>query len=212
LGKLGQPVPQHQLQVLLAAFFADGMLGRATTQAIGKVMLGMLYMGRRVPDAQLQLLLAELAAKSQEAMPQDLANSLWAVARLGQQVSQQQLEQLVAAFVSKLSTAKTQHIANTLWAAAEMCRQLAADQRESMLAAFVRQLDAAAPQEVSMILMACARFRHVPVLLLAALEQEEHMQRYLAAANPKSLAKAARALNTLGYNGPLLLGLELAKQ
>jgi hypothetical protein len=84
------------------------MLGRATTQAIVNVLLGMFCMGKRLPDAQLLLLLAGLSGKCHMADPQAISNSLWAVAKLGQQVQDsKQLQQLVSALISKLSRAST---------------------------------------------------------------------------------------------------------
>jgi hypothetical protein len=141
------------------------------------------------------------------ARPQDLSNSLWAVAKLGQQVrDSKQLQQLVAALVSKLSRANTQDVANTLWAVSEMQQQLPDQQLQPMLAAVVEQVHKADPQHVSNVLLACARFRYVPVQLLAALEQQEHTQHFLAAAIPQDLANTAWACGMLGHNSELLLG------
>jgi hypothetical protein len=210
VGKLGCQVLQQQLAVLLAAFTADGMLGRADPQNIANMLLGMAYMGQQLPDAQLGLLLAELSVKSHMAKPQELANSLWAVAKLGQQVQDsKQLQQLVSAFVNKLSRASTQSLANTLWAVSEMGQQIPTPQLQLLLAAFVRQLHAASPQEVSNTLVACARFRYVPVQVLAALEQQQHMQQFVAAAKSQALANTAWACGMLGHNSKLLLGVLL---
>jgi hypothetical protein len=46
IGKRGEQVSQQQLDVLLAAFTAAGMLGQAKAQAIANVLLGMAYQSR----------------------------------------------------------------------------------------------------------------------------------------------------------------------
>jgi hypothetical protein len=207
VGKLGQQVPLQQLGVLLAAFTSDGMLGRATTQEISNVLLGMACMSQQLPGAQLQLLLAELSAKAHMAKPQHLSNSLWAIAKLGQRVrDSQQLQQLVSAFNSKVCRATPQEMANTLWAVSEMGWQLPVLQLQPMVAAFVWQLPSAAAQGVSNMLLACARFRYPPMQLLAALEQQEQLQQFLAAAKPQELANTAWVYGTLGHDSELLLG------
>jgi hypothetical protein len=120
-GKLGHQVPPQQLSVLLAAFTAEGMLGRATTEGIANMLLGMAYMGQQLPDAQLQLLLAELSANSHMAKPQELADSLWAVAKLGQCVQDKDhLHQLVSALASNPSKVSAQDNSNTMWAVSEL--------------------------------------------------------------------------------------------
>jgi hypothetical protein len=206
VGKLGHQVPPHQLAALLTAFTADGVLGTATAQGISNVLLGMAYLGQHLPDAQLELLLAAQAVKSDMAHPQALSNSLWAVAKLEQQVQDSEvLQQLVAAILTNLCRTNTQGIANTLWAVSEMGLHLLPEQTQPMLAAFLKQLRKADPQEISNILLACATFRFVQAPLLAALKQWEHLQRFLAGAEPQALANTAGALATVGQrSGPLL--------
>jgi hypothetical protein len=140
---------------------------------------------------------------------QGLANVLWALAKLEHPVlQQQQLQQLVAAFVSKHSSANTQDVASFMWAVSELRPELGqlvqAEQLEQLLTAFELQLRKAVPQEISNTLLACARFRYVRVQLLAALEQQQHMQRFLAAANPQNLSNTAWACGMLGQNSKLL--------
>jgi hypothetical protein len=96
-----------------------------------------------------------------------------------QQVQDEQRGQLQAAFVQQL---------------------------ELLLAALVEQLHRAMPQEISNTLLACARFRYAPVQLLAALQRQEHMQRFLAGASPQALANTAWACGILGHDCELLLG------
>lgn len=75
-----------------------------------------------------------------------------------------------------------------------------------MLAAFTKQLLKAVPQDVSNTLLAYARFRHVPVPLLAALEQQECLQQFLAASNPQDLGNAGWAVGMLGHSSQQLAG------
>ena len=142
---------------------------------------------------------------------QEIANVLWALATLEYPVlpqQPQQLQQLVAASVSKHSSANTQELANFLWAVSELRpelgQQVQAEQLEQLLTAFELQLHKAVPQEISNTLLACARFRYVRVQLLAALEQQQHMQRFLAAANPQNLSNTAWACGVLGRNSKVL--------
>jgi hypothetical protein len=80
------------------------------------------------------------------------------------------------------------------------------EQLKPLLAPFEQQLHRASPQEVSNILLACARFRHRPVQLLAALRRQEHMQQFLAAAKPQELSNTAWACGMLAHECELLLG------
>ena len=180
LSKLRYQMLQQQLTVLLAAFTTEGMLARANTQNIANLLLGMAYLGQQVPAAQLQLLLAAYVSKRSGAKAQDIGNLLWAVSGMRQQVQTEHLGQLQAAFVQQL---------------------------ELLLAALVEQLHRAMPQEIPNTLLACARFRHVPEQLLAALQQQpQHMQRFLTGANPQELANTVLACGMLGHYSELLLG------
>jgi hypothetical protein len=205
LATLEQRVLTQQLVGALVALVAES--GAAAPHHISTSLWALGKMGRQVPNKQLSVLLAELSAQSHRAKAQELANSIWGVAKLGQQVpDRKQLQQLVAAFASKCSAATTQSIANLAWAVSELGLEVQAEQLKQLLAAFAQQLNRADPQHVSNMLLAWARLRHNPVQLLAALQQQEHMQRFLAAANEQDLENTAWACGMLGHNCKLLLG------
>jgi DNA repair ATPase RecN len=69
-------------------------------------------MGQQVPAGQLQQLLDAFVDMRQQAKPQALSNTLWAVATMGQQVPAGQLQQLLDAFVDIRHQAKPQNMAN----------------------------------------------------------------------------------------------------
>jgi uncharacterized protein YneF (UPF0154 family) len=94
-------------------------------------------------------LLPVFMGQLQEADPQNVASTLWAVATMGQRVTEQQLQQLVAALVSKLEHANPQDVANTLWAVATMGQRVTEQQLQQLVAALVSKLEQANPQDVA---------------------------------------------------------------
>jgi hypothetical protein len=68
----------------------------------------------RPATAQLLMPLFLQAGTLQHAVPQDVSNTLWAVATMGQQLPPPQLQQLLDRLVAVLSGAKPQEVANTL--------------------------------------------------------------------------------------------------
>jgi hypothetical protein len=209
---LEQQVPPQQLQQLADAL-AIALVSqpeKVDPQHISNSLWALGKLGYQVLQQQLSVLLAAFTAegKLSRASTQAIASLLVGVAYMGQQVPDAQLQLLMASLVSKCSRANTQDLANSVWALSEMVQQVQAQQLaqlRQLLAAFVQQLHRALPQEIANILLACARFRLAPVELLAALEQPQQMQRFLAAANPQNLANTAWACGMLGQNSELLL-------
>ncbi|KAF6264329.1 hypothetical protein COO60DRAFT_176363 [Scenedesmus sp. NREL 46B-D3] len=116
----------------------------------------MAFNGQQLQGHQMQQLMAAFADVRQQAKPQHLSNTLWAVATMGQQVPAAQLQQLLTAFVGVLQHAVPQEFSNTLWAVATMSQQMPAAQLQQLLDAFVGKLQQAKPQELSNTLWAVA--------------------------------------------------------
>jgi very-short-patch-repair endonuclease len=134
-------------------------------------------MGQRLPPAQLQQLLDALTEQLHEAVPQALANTLWAVATMGQRLPPAQLQQLLDALTEQLHEAVPQALANTLWAVATMGQQVPPAQLQQLVDAFTEQLHAATPLAVANMLWAVAKMEqrvppeHLQQLLDALTEQ-----------------------------------------
>jgi hypothetical protein len=209
LATLHWQVSQQQLLLL-----ADALVRQADTavpQDISKRVRALGKLGYQMPQQQLSVLLAAFTTQRMldRAGTQAISNLLLGMAYMGQQLPDSildQLQLLVAAFVSKRSRANPQELANFLWAMSDLQQQVHAEQLEPLLAAFEQQLHTAAPQAISNVLLACARFRYAPAMLLAACEQQQHMQQFLAGAKPQELANTACACVILGHNSGLLLG------
>jgi hypothetical protein len=200
---MGQQVPQQQLQLLLSAFTAQ--LGVTKPQEMSSILYAVAAMGQQVPQQQLQLLLSAFTAQLGVTKPQEMSDTLYAVAAMGQQVPQQQLQLLLSAFTAHLGVAKPHATSNTLYAVAAMGQQVPEQQLQLILAALEKTLQVANPQHVSNSLWACARFRHVPGQLLAALQEQRHFERFLSHATPQHLANTAWACGQLGYSSSILL-------
>jgi very-short-patch-repair endonuclease len=164
-------------------------------------------MGQRLPPAQLQQLLDALTEQLHEAVPQALANTLWAVATMGQQVPPAQLQQLVDAFTEQLHAATPLAVANMLWAVAKMEQRVPPEHLQQLLDALTEQLHEATPQAVANTLWACGcQFKVLPSQLLTALEQQpQQLQRLLAAATAQNLANMTLACAWLYFRQPFLL-------
>jgi hypothetical protein len=143
----------------------------------------------------------------QQAKPQEVSNTLWAVATMGQQVPPEQLQQMLDAFGDILQQAKPQDVSNMLWAVASMEQQVPVAQLQHLLDAFVGKLQQAKPQEVSNMLLACAKLGFLPQQLLAA----PGLAGLLPAGTPQGLANAAWACGQLGHRDEQLIGALLAE-
>jgi hypothetical protein len=201
---------QHLAPVaqLLPDMVQPDTLSDAKSQEVANVLWALGKLVYQAPQEQLGALLAAFNAEGmlRSAMPQEICNVLLGMTYMNQQLPDAQLQPLVAAFISKRSRAKAQELANFVWTVSKSGQQMEPEQLEPLLAAFEQQLHRASSQSISNILLACARFRYARVQLLVALQQQEHMQRFLAAANPQDVANAAWACGQLGYNSDPLLG------
>jgi hypothetical protein len=200
LATLEQQMPPQQLHQLVDAFVSQA--AKAVPQEISNTVWALGKLGHQLPPQQLTVLLTAFTAEGMlgRAKAQDIANLLLGTAYMGQQLPTAQLQPLLAELSAKAAHAGPQAIANTLWAVSEMGEAVHAGQLEQLLAAFEQQLHRVTPQETSTTLLACARFRYLPVQLLTALEQQQHMQRFLEGANLQELASTAWAYGTLGRN------------
>jgi hypothetical protein len=159
---------------------------------------------------QLQQLLERFEQLLPQASPQNVSNTLWAVATMQQQVPPKQLQQLLQRFQQLLPQAKPQAVSNTLWAVATMQQQVPPGQLQQLLQHFQNVLPQAKPQAVSNTLLACAKLQFMPLQLLSALEQQpQQLQKFLAAATPQHLANTAWACGQLGYSSKQLPGVLL---
>jgi hypothetical protein len=206
LATLEQQVPPQQLQQLVDAFVSQA--AKAVPQEISNTVWALGKLGYQLPPQQQRVLLAVFTAEGVlgKAKPQGIANLLVGTASMGQQLPTAQLHLLLAELSAKAAQASPQAIANSLWAVSEVGEAVQAGQLEQLLAAFEQQLHKATPQETSNTLLACARFRYLPVQLLTALEQQQHMQRFLTGANLQELANTAWAYGMLGRNREVALG------
>jgi very-short-patch-repair endonuclease len=196
-----QQLLQHLDQLL------PSVLGQLRARELANIIWSCAYTQYVAPVTQLLAAFLQPSILS-DANSQHVANVLWALATTEQQVPQDQLQQLVDGLVSQADKADPQHISNSLLALGKLGYQTwdVFEQLEQLLAAFEKQLHRARPQEISNTLVACARYRHRPVQLLAALEQQQHMQRFLAGANPQELANTTWACGMLGHDSKVLLG------
>jgi hypothetical protein len=137
----------------------------------------MAFSGQQLQQQQVQQLVSALVGILQQADPQHVSNTLWAVAKMGQQVPAGQLQQLLDANVGMLHEVKPQGVSNTLWAVATMGQQVPAGQLQQLLDAIVDMLQQAMPQAVSNTLWAVATMgqqvpaRQLQQLLDALLQQ-----------------------------------------
>jgi hypothetical protein len=131
-------------------------------------------MGQHVPQPQLQQLLGRLGAVLSGANPQNVSNTLWAVATMGQQVPLPQLQLFLTAFQQRLPAADPQHVANLLWACGKLQYlplQLfqSLEQHRQQLQ---RVLAAANPQQLTNMAWACGRLAYAVQLLPGLLLQQ----------------------------------------
>jgi hypothetical protein len=141
-----------------------------------------------VSAGQLQQLLDAFVAMRHQAKPQDMSNTLWAVATMGQQVPARQLQQLLYAFAQNVHEAKPQAVSNTLWAVATVGQQVPAGQLQQLLDAFADMQHQATQQAVSNTLWAVATMnQQVPAgqlqQLLDAFVDMRHQAKLQAVAN-----------------------------
>jgi hypothetical protein len=131
-------------------------------------------MGQQVAPQQLQQLLERFAAVLADAKPQEVSNTLWAVAEMGQQPPQQ-LPMMVTAFEQLLRDAKPQEASNLLWACGKMqyvplpllqcLQQQHCQQLQQLLAA-------GKPQDLATMAWACGQLGYKGQLLPGALLQQ----------------------------------------
>jgi len=90
------------------------------------------------------------------AKPQNLSNTLWALATLGWHRDDSTLTKLVAAMVQRSSTAKPQELSNTLWALATLGWHCDDSILTKLVTAMVQRSSTAKPQALSNTLWALA--------------------------------------------------------
>jgi very-short-patch-repair endonuclease len=203
LGDRELQLDSQQLQQLLDAYTSQ--LHTAIPQGIANVLCGVAKLQQQMRPDQLQLMVTTLLQQLRQADLRAISNSVWAVGKMGQQLPEQQLRLLLDGLVSKLHQATPQGVSNTLLGVAYMGQKVPAQQLQLILEALVKVLQFADPQAVSNSLWACARFRHVPGQVLAALQEQRHFERFLSDANPQDLATTAWACGQLGYSSSILL-------
>ena len=85
-----------------------------------RVLHAMAWLQHEPAAAWLQALLQHLGAKLGDAKPQDISNSLWALARLRCKAPPELLDQLCAAALPQLPYFSPQELSNTLWGLARL--------------------------------------------------------------------------------------------
>jgi hypothetical protein len=158
-------------------------------------------MGQQVPAGQLQQLLDAFVDMRHQAIPQNVSNTLLAVATMRQQVPTGQLQQLLDALVDMRHQAKPQAVSNTLWAVATMGQQVPARQLQQLLDAVVDMRHQAKPQNVSNTLWAVATMgQQVPTGQLQQLLDAFVVMRQQA--KPQDVSNTLWAVATMGQQVP----------
>jgi hypothetical protein len=156
-------------------------------------------------------------SKLQQANPQEVSNTLWAVAILGMQLAEDQVQQLVQHLMRTAHRGKPRAVARTLAAVAMMGDTLPARQVADLLRLLQQQqqqLPQLQPQDIAETLWACGRMHYAPLQLLSALEQQPssglpQIYAIVAAAKLQELTMMAWACGQLGYSSNLLPGVVL---
>lgn len=204
------------ITALLPAFLQPHIQATASPQHIGNVLWALATMQQELPPRQLQLMVGSLVKQLGQADPHSMCMTLCAVAKMRrqqlpqvqrqvQQLLRPQVQLLLEALARKVDRLRPPDISNSLWPVADMGLQVGERQLQLMLAALTRQLHTAKPQEVSNTLVACVSFRHLPAQLLSALEQQQHLPAFLAAADTQALSNTAWACGQLGHQSSTLI-------
>jgi hypothetical protein len=140
-------------------------------------------------------------SKLQQANPQEVSNTLWAVAGLGMPVEEDQVLQLVQRMKQLLPQANSQDISNALWSVAALGVQLAGDDAQQLVQHFIQVRAEATPQAVSNILGACAS---MGVQLTACVVQQlvQYLIKVLPTANTQDIANSVEAVARMGHTLP----------
>jgi len=133
------------------------------------------------------------------AQPQNLSNTLWALATLGWHCDDSILTKLVTAMVQRSSTVKPQALSNTLWALATLGWHRDDSTLTKLVTAMVQRISTAKPQELSNTLWALAalgwhRDDSILTKLVTAVVQRS------STAKPQELSNTLWALATLGWH------------
>jgi hypothetical protein len=94
------------------------------------------------------------------AIPQNVSNTLWAVATLGVQLAPSEVQTLMQHFSNALAEANPQEVSTTLGACSAMGVQLAEDQVQQLMQHLIKVLPQAGPQEVANSVGDVARMGH----------------------------------------------------
>jgi len=133
------------------------------------------------------------------AKPQELSNTLWALATLGWHRDDSTLTKLVTAMVQRISTATPQALSNTLWALSTLGWHRDDSTLTKLVTAMVQRISTATPQALSNTLWALAtlgwhRDDSTLTKLVTAMEQR------ISTATPQALSNTLWALATLGWH------------
>jgi len=106
--KLAHAPPAFQLRRLLQQLTEPSILAAASAQDLSMALYAIASLAVQVPEQQLEVLLTASAGCLQEAAPQALSNTLWAVATLQHRPSEGWLRQLEAHCTSILDSSQQQ--------------------------------------------------------------------------------------------------------
>jgi len=134
-----------------------------------------------------------------KAKPQNLSNTLWALATLGWHRDDSTLTKLVTAMVQRSSTAKPQELSNTLWALATLGWHCDDSILTKLVTAMVQRSSTVKPQALSNSLWALAtlgwhRDDSTLTKLVTAMVQR------ISTAKPQELSNTLWALAALGWH------------
>lgn len=120
LAESGLQVSENQMQQLIAAAGVQPLLYTSKPQNTVNAIWAVAKMEHKLPEQQLQRMVAALLSNSPQLIPQDVSNTVWSLAKMEAAVPLLQLQKLEAALVAKVARAKPSEVSNTLWACAEL--------------------------------------------------------------------------------------------
>lgn len=203
------PINPAQQQLLVDVF--TGMAAGAEPHAVSSVMLGLAKIGHAAalrPYSWARLV-AAMVAKSGEAEPRQLSNTLWALGRAAQAgvqvpIDDDQQQRLVDAFLRMPAELKPQEASNVLWALAHIGRAAALRQEcwPKLVAAVVAHNADAKPQAFSNTLWALGKLAEEGVRVrIYFKEQQQLVDAFIATAaedSPQGVANVLLGLAKLG--------------
>ena len=148
---------QHQCwpfieQLLLPAFLR--LSNNADAFDLSNIVWSVGAMRQRLPAASVQLLIAELLARSDRVRPRYVSKVIIGVAKQGQWIPPEQLAPLLLCVMEKLDEGKPRDIFNVIYAMAKTSQPVSAATLKQLVAGFISKLPAAVPQDMSTTLWA----------------------------------------------------------